>query len=75
MRTEYKIYEIDNNHLKECEKDFRDFEKRVCLIELDLGSDFNSFEKKEQAINYIVEKQMKYTDFTILKVISLWETK
>ena len=72
MRTEYKIYEIDNNHLKESENSDGEKQPRVCLIETKLdGWDSNSFETEEQAIKYIVEKQMKYTDFTILKVISL----
>lgn len=69
-KIEYKIYEVDNSHLKERDSLRYDKEKRVCFIERDLkGWDCNSFSSFELAVKYLIDNEMTYSDYIVLPVI------
>jgi len=71
---EYKIYELDSQHLKESVSYSRGREQRVCLVETRLGGlNFNSFETMELAFEYLVTNNMSYTDYTVLLVVRFLE--
>lgn len=69
---EYKIYEIDESHLKERDSMKYDKENRVCLIEKRFsGWQHNSFDSFETALQYLIDNTLTYTDYTILPVIRI----
>jgi len=71
-KIEYKIYEIDTNHLKERESIHYYSEDRVCLIETRFkGMDHNSFDSLELAVKYLSDNTMTYRDYTVLPVIRI----
>jgi hypothetical protein len=71
---EYKIYELDSQHLKGSDSYSRGKEQRVCLVETRFkGYESNSFETIELAFEYLVTNNMLYTDYTVLLVVRVLE--
>ena len=74
LQTIYKIYQLDTQHLKHSDSYSRGTERRVCYIETSCkGMQFNSFETEQLALQYLLDNEMTYLDYTILSVIRVVE--